>query len=78
MNKELLKKDFYEAINGEWLAKNEIPDHLSGWGSFYELDENIRKLRSSLFHKWLDDQSDIMRYLKFFILIWSWYDTNDY
>ena len=78
MNKELLKKDFYEAINGEWLAKNEIPDHLSGWGSFYELDENIRKLRSSLFHKWLDDQSDIKdnpilkEMIKYFALVKDW------
>ena len=51
MNEKLIKKDFYDAINGKWVEEAKIPDHLHGWGSFYELDENIRNINFKILDK---------------------------
>lgn len=35
--------DFFEFVNGGWIAKNEIPPDLGSYGSFTELRENTQK-----------------------------------
>lgn len=57
MNKELIKKDFYEAVNGTWLSSHKIPNDRVGWGSFYEIDENLTKLKTKLINEWKTDPS---------------------
>ncbi|MDC8900603.1 M13 family metallopeptidase [Metamycoplasma hyosynoviae] len=78
MDKELLKKDFYEAINGKWIKENDIPKHLTGWGSFYELDENIKNLKIDLLKKWkinsdeIKNESILLEMVKFYKLVGNW------
>ena len=45
MNKKMISKDFYDAINADWIEKTKIPDHLSGYGSFYKIEDNIKKIK---------------------------------
>lgn len=78
MNEKLIKKDFYDAINGKWVEEAKIPDHLHGWGSFYELDENIRNIKSSLLKKWSKNTNEIknekllQEMIKYYSLIKDW------
>lgn len=38
--------DFFSYVNGTWIKNTSIPDDKSGWGSFYQIEEdNIRKLK---------------------------------
>ncbi len=42
-------QDFYQYVNGGWLAKTEIPESESRWGVFSEIrDLNKRQIRSLL------------------------------
>ena len=47
-NNEIIKENFYDAINKEWLDNNEIPDEYSRWGTFEVLhkktQENLQAL----------------------------------
>ena len=36
------RDDFYQYVNGGWLAKNPIPPEFTSWGAFTELDERNR------------------------------------
>ncbi|MDC8913394.1 M13 family peptidase, partial [Metamycoplasma hyosynoviae] len=84
MDKELLKKDFYEAINGKWIKENDIPKHLTGWGSFYELDENIKNLKIDLLKKWkinsdeIRNESILLEMVKFYKLVGNWDAREEY
>lgn len=41
--------NFFLYANGKWMKTAKIPDHQTGWGSFYTLyEENISKLRNIL------------------------------
>ncbi len=44
MNKELLKQDFYEAVNEEWLKTAKIPADKPVTGGFQELVDGIDDL----------------------------------
>ncbi|PZW00563.1 M13 family metallopeptidase [Metamycoplasma auris] len=78
MNKKLIKDNFFEAINGEWLAKHKIPDNKSSVGSFERLDESLTKLKIKLMNKWIEDPSDIknnptlLEMVKFYKLFSDW------
>ncbi|RMA78526.1 putative endopeptidase [Metamycoplasma subdolum] len=78
MNKKLIKKDFFEAVNGVWLKNAKIPEHQIGWGSFYQLGERITRLKKSLLNKWCEDQSDIKNepilkeMIKFYKIVKNW------
>jgi putative endopeptidase len=38
--------DFFTYMNGKWIAKTKIPDDQSGWGSFYNVEEeNLAKTK---------------------------------
>ncbi|AXE61013.1 peptidase [[Mycoplasma] phocae] len=78
MNKTLLSDDFYEAINGDWIRENEIPEHKSVIGSFEQIDEKLNKLKKSLLTKWQKDDSEIanqpllIEMVKFYKLYNDW------
>ncbi|ENY69379.1 Endopeptidase O [Metamycoplasma auris 15026] len=78
MNKKLIKDNFFEAINGEWLAKHKIPDNKSSVGSFERLDEELVRLKIKLLDKWIKDSSDIknnptlLEMVKFYKLFTNW------
>ncbi|TPR53852.1 M13 family metallopeptidase [Metamycoplasma neophronis] len=59
MNKQLIKTDFFEAVNGEWIKKHEIPAHKSGIGSFEDIDSKLTKLKVKLFKEWSKDASTV-------------------
>ncbi|WP_412031678.1 M13-type metalloendopeptidase [Metamycoplasma buccale] len=84
MEKELIKKDFYEAVNGDWLKKHKIPEHRVGWGSFYQIDENLRKLKTNLLNKWVNDNSEIqdepmlIEMIKLYKLVKDWKSRREH
>lgn len=43
MKKELIKDNFYEAVNGSWLEKIEIPSDQPAMSAFTELHLDIEK-----------------------------------
>ena len=44
MQKIRVQDDLYEAVNGEWLEKAEIPADRPTAGGFSELDQNVEKI----------------------------------
>ena len=44
MTKIRIQDDLYEAVNGEWLEKAEIPSDRPTAGGFSELDQNVEKI----------------------------------
>ncbi|ACF07565.1 Neutral endopeptidase [Metamycoplasma arthritidis] len=78
MNKELIKKDFYEAVNGSWLSTHKIPNDRVGWGSFYEIDEKLTKLKSKLINDWkenpnlIKDQPILVEMVSYYKLLSDW------
>ncbi|MBN4089621.1 M13 family metallopeptidase [Mycoplasma enhydrae] len=84
MNKDLIKDNFFEAVNGEWLAKNKIPDDKPGTGSFERLDNSLIKLKTKLLNKWLTDTTDIkdnpilLEMTKFYNLAKNWSDRRKF
>ncbi|WP_427902711.1 M13 family metallopeptidase [Metamycoplasma alkalescens] len=78
MNKKLIKENFFEAVNGEWLAKHKIPDDKSSVGSFERLDENLTKLKIKLLNKWAINNEEIKKdpilieMVNFFTLVNNW------
>lgn len=78
MNKELIKHDFFDAVNKKWIDKTKIPNDRRGWGTFYILDKKLTDLQKRLFNKWLTDTSDIENYpmliemMKFYKLVKDW------
>ena len=43
MKKELIKTNFYEAVNGQWLEKSVIPGDQPSISAFLELHLDIEK-----------------------------------
>ncbi|WP_027120619.1 M13-type metalloendopeptidase [Mycoplasmopsis lipofaciens] len=48
MNKEILKNDFYEAVNDSWLKKAKIPNDKSSVGAFLEIFLKNEKLLKTM------------------------------
>ncbi|MCU9934192.1 M13 family metallopeptidase [Mycoplasmopsis felis] len=57
--KPLLKDDFFEYVNYEWLKEAKIPDDRSSIGSFVELDIKLEKLLKSLIFDWSTNKKEI-------------------
>ncbi|WP_373436918.1 M13 family metallopeptidase [Metamycoplasma equirhinis] len=78
MKKELLKQDFYEAINGQWIEKHKIPQHKTTIGSFSDIDEKLETIKNKLLKKWQEDSNDIkdnkhlLEMIKYFSLFNNW------
>lgn len=58
MDKELFKKDFYEAVNKEWLTKAKIPADKSATGAFEEIDRRNEKLVKKLCKKLVKERQE--------------------
>jgi putative endopeptidase len=71
MKKELMKKDFYEAVNGDWLKNAEIPSDQSSISAFLELHLGIEKTLMDLTKKWENNQSDLNENLKKYIQLYQ-------
>jgi putative endopeptidase len=71
VNKELIKSNFYEAVNSEWLEKAVIPDDQPSVSTFLELNLGIEKTLMKLTSKWEKDQSGLNDNLKKFIKLYK-------
>ncbi|MDY0294900.1 MAG: M13-type metalloendopeptidase [Acholeplasmataceae bacterium] len=71
MNKEQIKKNFYEAVNGEWLEKAVIPGDQPAISAFLELHLGIEKTLMDLTSKWEKDQAGLNDNLKKFIKLYQ-------
>ena len=71
MNKELIKTNFYEAVNGEWLEKAVIPGDQPAISAFLELHLGIEKTLMDLAAKWEKDQTGLNDNLKKFIKLYQ-------
>ncbi|MHC9532903.1 M13 family metallopeptidase [Dellaglioa sp. L3N] len=58
VNKQLIKDDLYEAVNGEWLKTAKIPDDKPATGGFNDLADEIDKTLMSDFEKMAADSSE--------------------
>jgi putative endopeptidase len=67
MNKELIRTNFYEAVNGEWLKNAVIPNDKPSMSAFLELHLGIEDILMDLTAKWEKDQSDLNKNTKKFI-----------
>lgn len=83
MNKKLIHKDFFEAVNGEWISKHKIPDNKAAIGSFERLDEGLTRLKTSLLTKWstdtreIENNSQLIEMVKFYKLASNWQDRKN-
>lgn len=67
MKKDLIKKNFYEAVNGKWLDDAIIPNDQPSISAFLELHLGIEKTLMDLTAKWEKDQSELNDHLIKFI-----------
>ncbi|QMS84711.1 M13-type metalloendopeptidase [Candidatus Xianfuyuplasma coldseepsis] len=70
MNSELLKKNFYEAVNGKWIEKAVIPGDQPAVSTFLELHLGIEKTLMNLTKKWEKVPSDLPVNLQKFIALY--------
>lgn len=54
INKELIKDDLYEAVNGEWIKEAQIPDDKPATGGFNDLVDDIDKQMMADFAAYAD------------------------
>lgn len=71
MNKEQIKKNYYEAVNGEWFEKAVIPGDQPTISAFLELHLGIEKTLMDLTAKWEKDQSGLNENLKKYIKLYQ-------
>lgn len=76
MKKELIKKNFYQAVNGAWLEEAVIPGDQPSVSAFLELHLGIEKLLLDLTKKWDLNSKDLNPHLKQFIKFYKM--TNDF
>ncbi|WP_409022326.1 M13 family metallopeptidase [Dellaglioa sp. P0083] len=57
INKQLIKDDLYEAVNGEWLKTAKIPDDKPATGGFNDLADEIDKTLMADFEKMSADSN---------------------
>ena len=71
MNKEQIKNNYYEAVNGKWLEKAVIPNDKPSMSAFLELHLDIEKTLLELTAKWEKDQTGLNDNLKKFIKLYQ-------
>lgn len=71
MRKELIKTNFYEAVNGEWLEKAVIPGDQPAVSAFLELHLGIEKTLMDLTSKWEKDQTGLNDNMRKFIALYQ-------
>ncbi len=71
MKKEQIKTNFYEAVNGEWLEKAEIPGDQPSVSAFLELHLGIEKTLMDLTAKWDKEQDALSENLKKYIKLYQ-------
>lgn len=71
MNKALIKSNFYEAVNGEWLEKAVIPGDQPSISAFLELHLGIEKTLMDLTSTWEQNQEGLNDNLKKFIKLYQ-------
>ncbi|MDY0318160.1 MAG: M13-type metalloendopeptidase, partial [Candidatus Izemoplasmatales bacterium] len=71
MNKELIKSNFYDAVNREWIDKAKIPGDQPSISAFVELHLGIEKTLLDLVAKWEKDQSNLNSNLKKFVKLYQ-------
>ena len=67
MKKELIKTNYYEAVNGEWLENAVIPSDKPSMSAFLELHLGIEDILMDLNAKWEKDRSSLNENTKKFI-----------
>lgn len=71
MKKEQIKTNFYEAVNGEWLEKAQIPGDQPSVSAFLELHLGIEKTLMDLTSKWEKNQTTLNDNLKKYIKLYQ-------
>ena len=71
MKQDLIKSNFYEAVNGEWLSEAKIPNDQPSMSAFLELHLGIEKLLMDLTSKWEKDDSNLNAHLKKYIKLYQ-------
>ena len=71
MKSELIKTNYYEAVNKEWLDKAVIPNDQPSMSAFYELHLGIEETLKALTAKWEKDQTGLNDNLKKFIKLYQ-------
>lgn len=71
MNKEQIKTNFYDAVNGEWLKQAIIPGDQPSISAFLELHLGIEKTLMDLTSKWEQDPKKLNDNLKKFIKLYQ-------
>lgn len=70
MKKELIKENFYQAVNGSWLQQVEIPSDKPAMSAFLELHLGIEKTLMELVTKWENDQTglneNLLKFVKYY------------
>src|SRR5699024_10350054 len=72
IDKELIKDDLYQAVNGEWLETAVIPDDKSSTGGFMNLRDGVEELLMADLDKMVageieltnDEQVEMLKYYK--------------
>ncbi len=76
MKRELIKKDYYRAVNSSWLEKAVIPGDQPQMSAFLELHLDIEKLLMELAEKWNKDQTGLDKNLLKFVKLYKM--SNDF
>lgn len=71
MKKDLIKSNYYEAVNGAWLQKAEIPNDQPSMSAFLELHLGIEKTLMELGEKWLEDSQGLNNNLQKFLIVFQ-------
>ena len=71
MKKELIKTNFYEAVNGEWIKDAKIPGDQPAVSAFLELHLGIEKTLMDLTAKWEENQDELNDNLKKYIKLYQ-------
>lgn len=80
MKKELIKTNYYEAVNKDWIDKAEIPSDQPMMSAFLELHLDIEKKLMSLAKKWVKDQTGLNDHLVQFVNLYKMtkdFDTRE-
>ncbi len=71
MKKELIKENFYQAVNGSWLESAEIPSDKPAMSAFLELHLGIEETLMELAAKWEKDQKGLNENLLKFVKVYK-------
>ena len=76
MKKELIKNNFYQAVNGSWLDKAVIPSDQPSISAFLELHLGIEKTLMELASNWNKDSNGLNDNLLKFVKVYK--KANDF